>query len=247
MGRWSRELAPKFVDWLQVAADTHWLDVGCGTGALTDAIGRTANPASVVGCDPAQPFVEHAAAHIASDRLSFVIAGTGSLPRRPGGFGSVTSSLVLNFVPEPAGTIEEMRDITASGRTISALVWDYAGRMEFLRRFWDAASRIDPNAAQLDEGRRFPICRPKALIELFQNAGLDAVCCDPLEIDTDFSSFDDYWHSFQRGSGPAPAYVASLDDQHRTALAEELECSLPRDAGGSIRLVARAWAVRGTA
>lgn len=246
MGRWSRMLAARFVEWLRIADGTHWLDVGCGTGALTDAICGIANPATVVGCDPAQPFIEYAQAHQMSEQASFVVANTASLPRRPGGFGSVTSCLALNFFPQPAQSIVEMRDRTASGGTVSSCVWDYSGRMDFLRMFWDAVSKVDAKATELDEGRRFPICREDALAELFRNAGLGGVCCEAIEISTHFSSFSEYWESFQGGSGPAPSYVASLDEERRTALAEELKDVLPRKRDGSIRLVARAWSVRGT-
>jgi SAM-dependent methyltransferase len=247
MGRWSRQLAPKFVDWLQSAPDTHWLDGGCGTGALTDAICKLADPASVVGCDPAQPFIEYARARRSSGCASFVVGGTGSLPGRSGGFAHVTSCLSLNFFPEPAESVVEMLNRTANRGTVSSCVWDYSGRMEFLRFFWDAASRIDTKAAKLDEGKRFPVCQADALIELFRDADLRSVSCDPIEISTDFASFDEYWESFLGGSGPAPSYVASLDEEQRTTLAKELEKDLPGDADGSIRLIARAWAVRGNA
>ena len=85
MGRWSRRLAPQFVSWLQIPGGVHWLDVGCGTGALTNAICSHADPASVVGCDPAEPFIEFARKHSRDARASFVVAGVGSLPRRAGG------------------------------------------------------------------------------------------------------------------------------------------------------------------
>lgn len=247
MGRWSRQLAPKFVAWLQVPAGVHWLDVGCGTGALTDAICEIADPASVVGCDPSQAFVEYAREHHADERASFAIGGVGSLPSRPGGFGSVTSSLALNFFPEPAASVEEMHGIAVSGGTVSACVWDYADRMDFLRRFWDVAAGIDPNVRKLDEGERFPICRPEALEELFRQAGFLDVHCDPIEITTEFSSFDEYWQPFLGGSGPAPSYVSSLEEERRTALAGELDRALPRRPDGTIALIARAWAVRGSA
>lgn len=247
MGRWSRKLAPKFVEWLQVPAGTHWLDVGCGTGALADAIHRFANPASVVGCDPARPFIEFARVRCSNDRTSFVLCGADSLPGRAGGFGSVTSAFALNFFPDPASSVEEMRDVAASGGTVSSCVWDYSGRMELLRCFWDSVSRIDPDATGLDEGNRFPICRPGPLTALFRNAGLRDVRCDPIEIPAEFSSFDEYWKPFLGGTGPAPSYVGSLDDRGRATLVQDLERSLPKRPDGSIRLIARAWAVRGRA
>lgn len=247
MGRWSRLLAPRFVSWLSVPPGARWLDVGCGTGALTDAICTEADPASVVGCDPSEPFIAYARRRQASPRASFVVAGVGHLPTCPGGYDCVASLFALNFFPEPEAALAEMRRITAENGLVSACVWDYAGRMEFLRCFWDAAAGIDSGAAELDEGRRFPICGPDALESLFREGGLADVVCDSIEIPTRFSTFADFWRPFLGGTGPAPSFVASLAPPQREALTERLERSLPRDPDGGISLVARAWAVRGAA
>jgi len=246
MGRWSRRLAPQFVSWLRMPHGLHWLDVGCGTGSLADAICSHAAPASVTGCDPAAPFVEFARAHNRDARASFVAAGVGRLPRRPGGYGSVTSLLALNFFPDSEGAVHEMRSIAAPGGTVSACVWDYSGGMQFLRRFWDAAAASVPAAKEIDEGTRFPLCRRDALMALFRGSGLGDVRCDPLEIPTIFASFHDYWRPFLGGTGPAPAFVASLDPARRALLAQTLEERLRPGSDGTIALTARAWAVRGT-
>jgi len=247
MGRWSRLLAPRFVSWLRAQPTAHWLDVGCGTGALADAICAGAQPASVVACDPSEPFVEYARQHQVDPRVSFVVAGAGQLPTRPGGFDSVASLFALNFFPKPEAAIEEMSRIAARDGLVSACVWDYAGRMEFLRRFWDCAVVMDPNASDLDEGRRFPICRPDLLESMFRGSGLGHVVCESVEVSTRFSTFAEFWTPFLGGTGPAPSYVASLDPRHREALAEHLERSLPREPDGAICLIARAWVVRGVA
>jgi SAM-dependent methyltransferase len=247
MGRWSRLLAPRFVSWLHVRPNATWLDVGCGTGALAEAISVGAAPASVVGCDPSEPFIEYARRRQGDPRVSFVVAAAGQVPRCPGGFDSVTSLLALNFFPDPAAAIAEMRRITAVNGLVSACVWDYAGRMELLRRFWDAVAAVDPDAAELDEGRRFPICRPDALESLFRGAGLAEVVSDSIEIPTRFATFAELWEPFLGGTGPAPAYVTTLDAPHRDALATRFDRSLPRESDGTIALVARAWVVRGVA
>ncbi|MBP1774048.1 MAG: class SAM-dependent methyltransferase [candidate division NC10 bacterium] len=246
MGRWSRQLAPQFVSWLRIPARVHWLDVGCGTGALTSAICRAADPASVLGCDPAQPFIEYAQKHFPDARASFVVAGAGGLPSRAGGFGSVTSLLALNFFPDAEAAVHEMASLTAAQGSVSACVWDYGGRMEFLRYFWDAAAAVDSTARELDEGVRFPLCRPDALANLFRTCELRDIRCEPIEIPTEFASFDDYWRPLLGGTGPAPSYVASLDVERRTTLARRVEQALPQGSGGTIALTARAWAVRGT-
>jgi len=245
MGRWSRLLAPRFVSWLSVRPDASWLDVGCGTGALADAICAVANPASVVACDPSEPFIDYARRQKIGSRVSFVAAGVGQLPTRPGGFDSVTSLLALNFFPELDAAVDEMRRITAVNGLVSACVWDYSGRMEFLRFFWDTVRAVDPGAAELDEGTRFPICRPDALESLFRGAGLAEVVSDSIEIPTRFPSFAEFWEPLLGGTGPAPSYVAGLDHSQREALAARLDRLLPREADGPIALVARAWVVRG--
>jgi len=247
MGRWSRWLAVRFVAWLHVPDGAHWLDVGCGTGALTDAICAHSSPASVVGCDPAAPFVEYAREHLQDSRASFVLAGVDQLPARSDGFGSITSLLALNFFPDPDAAVREMQRRTMAGGVVSACVWDYADGMQFLRHFWDAAVSIDPAAAALDEGRRFPLCHPAPLVDLFHASGLRDVKCEAIEIPTEFASFDDYWRPLLGGTGPAPSYVASLDEERRAELARRIEQNLPRTSAGAIALSARAWAVRGTA
>lgn len=247
MGRWSRLLAPRFVSWLGIRSGAHWLDVGCGTGALSEAICSCADPASVVACDPSEPFIDYGRRRLVDARVSFVVAGVGGLPTRAGGFDSVTSALALNFFPKPDAAIEEMRGVAAEGGVVAACVWDYGGRMEFLRYFWDSAAALDPEARQLDEGRRFPICRPDALEASFRGAGLREVVCQSIDLATRFSDFSDFWTPFLGGTGPAPSYVASLDSRGREELARHLEGLLPREPDGAIRLIARAWVVRGFA
>jgi len=247
MGRWSRRLAPRFISWLEAPRGLHWLDVGCGTGALAEAICREAEPASVVGCDPASPFVEFARDRSTDPRITFMTRGVGHLPDRHGGYGCVASLLALNFFPDNIAAVREMRSLTSGDGTVSACVWDYAEGMELLRHFWDAAARVDPAARRLDEGARFPQCRPEKLVRLFQDAGLDAVRCDAVDIETNFDNFGEYWQPFLGGTGPAPSFVASLDPVRREDLSRRLEEALPRCPDGTISLTARAWAVAGIA
>lgn len=244
MGRWSRVLAPAFVAWLDAPAGARWLDVGCGTGALTDAICDLARPASVVGCDPSSEFIEFAKSQSHRAFASFAVAGAGELPSG-GGYNCVVSMLALNFMPDPVLAVKEMCALTTPPATVAACVWDYAAGMTMLRRFWDAARAIDPRAELLDEGVRFPLCQPGALESLFIEAGLRGVRCEALEISTPFRSFDDYWQPFLGAAGPAPGFVASLDDGRRDALRRALVKALLPGPDGAIHMPARAWAVRG--
>jgi hypothetical protein len=152
---------------------------------------------------------------------------------------------VLNFLPQPEQAVREMARVVASGGIVAAYVWDYAGKMQLMRHFWNAAAALDPGAFELDEGRRFPLCRPEPLTELFRRAGLTHVDVRAIDIATDFQDFDDYWLPFLGGQGPAPGYAMALGDDRRAALRERIRAGLPFALDGSIPLVARAWAVRG--
>lgn len=245
VGRWSRLVAKDFLAWLQAAPDLDWLDVGCGTGALTEIILQKARPRSVTGMDSSAAFVEHAKAHITGSRARFDIADAQSLPVKSAHFDVAVAGLALNFVPMPSLAAGEMARAVRPGGVVAAYVWDYAGKMELMRYFWDAAVELDPAALDLDEGRRFPLCRPDALSNLFTQAGLGEVQVQSIDVFTDFHDFGDYWAPFLGGQGPAPAYAMSLSEEKRAALRDRILTKLPVAKDGSIGLMARAWAVRG--
>jgi SAM-dependent methyltransferase len=247
MGRWSRELARAFVTWLGISPARHWLEVGCGTGALTTRILEIARPASVVATDPSEQYIAHARTALPDNRVQFLAASVDELPTRVPGYDVVVSSLVLNFIPDPTAALREMGSLAAEDGVVGACVWDYGGWMQFLRRFWDAAVELDPSALPYDEGERFPICSPSALGAAFREAGLSGVEVEALEIATRFKDFDDYWSPFVGGPGPAPGYLCSLSPQRQQDLARRLAATLPRNEDGSIPLTAKAWAVRSSA
>jgi len=246
MGRWSRQLAPKFIDWLGVPSNSAWLEIGCGTGALTSAICEKTNPVSVVALDTAPEFVDYCSKHLAYASLRVIQGTMDSLPLRKGGYDAVVSSLVLNFLPNTVESLKKMKSVCSSRGFIAACVWDYSKGMEFLRLFWDAAGSVDPNAASLDEGVRFPLCNPDALKAAFQKAGLNNIEVDSIAIPTLFSNFDDYWSSLSEGTGPAPSYVATLSPAKREALVSCLKSMTGSGENSPIKLQASAWAIKAT-
>jgi SAM-dependent methyltransferase len=235
----------RFLASLPVPAGARWLDVGCGTGALTETILETAAPSAVLGVDPSPDFVAHAAAHVIDPRASFREGSAQAVPADDAAFDAVVSGLVLNFVPDPAAALAELRRVSRRDGIVAAYVWDYAEGMQLMRMFWDVAAGHDPAVRDLDEGLRFPLCRPEPLRELFAGAGLADVAVEEIVVPTVFADFDDYWTPFLGGTGPAPAYTVSLPEADRVALRERLRGRLPVGPDGSIHLTARAWAVRG--
>ena len=245
VGRWSRLVAHRFLDWLAMPRNLRWLDVGCGTGALSRTVLGLASPAEVRGVDPSEGYVAYARAHVEDGRARFDVGDAMALPYESGCFDVVVCGLVLNFVPEPATALSEMVRVTKTGGVVAAYVWDYAEGMQIIRHFWEAAVMLDASASVLDEGRRFPLCKPDPLGKLFQDAGLEHVETRAIDVPAVFRNFGDYWAPFLGGQGPAPGYAMSLGEEDRAELRELIRRRLPIDPDGSIHLVSRAWAVCG--
>jgi SAM-dependent methyltransferase len=244
MGRWSRQVAPRFVRWLGAPRGLRWIDAGCGSGALTSAVLSLASPVSVVGVDPSEGFVEQARRLVEDERATFEVMSAEDLPADSADV--VVSGLMLNFVVDALETVKVMAQ-AAPGGVVGAYVWDYGGRMEMLRTFWDVACALDVSAIDRDESHLFTLCEPGGLEDLFVDAGLSEVTPGSVEIDMEFRDFDDLWQPFLGGVGPGPAYVATLDDAGRERLRAEYQRMVHPDPERRITLQARAWAVRGRA
>jgi len=245
VGRWSRLVACEFIGWLRLPAQLRWLDVGCGTGALTETILACAAPAEVIGIDPSEEFVSAASDRVQDKWVKFQIGEARALPQEDSAFDVVVSGLVVNFVPAPATAIAEMRRVVRAGGTVALYVWDYAGEMQMMRHFWHAAIALDPSARPLDEGERFLICKPEHLLALFADCGIEEPECTILEVPTVFRNFDDLWSPFLGGQGPAPTYLSTLSEDRQARLREHVRARLSIANDGSIHLIARAYAVRG--
>ncbi len=245
VGRWSRLVAREFVDWLGVLPGKTWLDVGCGTGALCAAIVDLAEPSAVTGVDASEDYATYARERTPDKRLEFRLGDALGLPFSDATFDTTVSGLVLNFVSAPNRALFEMVRVTRPDGVVALYVWDYAGEMQSMRHFWDAAAELDSTARELDQGRIFPICRPEALERAFGEAALTDVTVRSIDVPTVFSDFDDYWTPFLGGQGSAPTYVKSMGEEERAALREHLRARLPIHNDGSIHLNARAWAARG--
>jgi len=221
------------------------LDVGCGTGALVETILALSAPREVEGIDPSPAYVTFARDRVNDPRVGFEVGDAQALQAASATFDAVVAGLVLNFVPKPEQAVSEMVRVTRPGGVVAAYVWDYAEGMQMMRHFWEAAGALDPRAHELDEGRRFPLCKPQPLANLFQTAGLEKVEVRAIDVPTVFRDFDDYWSPFLGGQAPAPGYAMSLSQERLAALRERIRASLPTNSEGEHHLIARAWAIRG--
>lgn len=244
MGRWSRLIAKSFLEWLSPRPGLNWLDIGCGTGALSETILTHADPQSILAIDQSAGFIQHAEYHITDTRIKLQVGNALSLPPLSYPMDMAVSGLALNFIPKPVAALQAMRQALKPDGVLAFYVWDYSGKMEMLRYFWDSATALDSHARPLDEGPRFPLCQPDVLVQTCKEAELNDIEVIGIEANTVFRDFDDYWVPFLGGQGPGSSYVGQLDVKDRQALEEHLLAALPVQKDGSIHLVARAWAVK---
>jgi SAM-dependent methyltransferase len=244
MGRWSLQLAPRFLDEVALPEPNRVLDLGCGTGNLTRAVAERWPRCEVLGVDPSAPFIVAARERTSSlgRRVRVELGNADDLSLEDDSVDAALALLVLPFVPDADRAVSQLRRVTRPGGVLAAAVWDYGERMQMLRTLWDAAARLDPSVVGQDEST-MPLGRPGGLMDLWQRAGLLDVDGSRVTVSTDFQDFDDYWEPFLQGQGPAGVYVAGLPDAARAALRDEVAATV---GSGSFTLSATAWWVRGT-
>ncbi|MCJ8324476.1 MAG: class I SAM-dependent methyltransferase [Rhizobiales bacterium] len=245
MGRWSQKIAPLFLDWLNADLDKRWLDIGCGTAELSTAIVEKTQPKDLAGVDQSSAYIEYSQNKISSG--NFWVGDALDLKLADALLDYAVSGLVLNFMPDQAKAIAEMKRVLRIGGTGALYVWDYAGQMQIMRYFFDVARQFDDGGDEFDDGIKALICNPKPLKLAFEKAGFNDVEVVALDITTAFKNFDDYWQPFTSGTGSAPKYCNSLSDETREKIKTKLMSILPTSPDGEILLAARVWAVKGVA
>jgi SAM-dependent methyltransferase len=242
IGRYGPGLARLLLAAADVRGGETALDVGCGPGALTGELVALLGAENVAAVDPSPPFVEACRQRLPGVRVEAATAE--ALPFADAAFDNALAQLAVNFLADAPAGVREMRRVARPGGTVAAAVWDYAGEMTLLRRFWDAAVALDPSAAALDEGRSMRFCAPDELETLWASAGLSEVGVSPAVVSAGYEGFDDLWEPLELGVGPSGAYVAALPSERRSALKAELRKRL--DTGAEpFSLSARAWLVTG--
>ena len=250
MGRWSNAVAREFVPWLDAEHGGSWLDVGCGTGALTDAILRQADPTRLHGLDPSESFLELARLRMSGTIATFEVGDAmdlddGASTGEPIAYDVVTSALLLNFLAAPLTALERQVNLTTPGGIVGAYVWDYAVGMHPIRLFWEAAMDRDPSVERRAESLLFAEWQPARLEGLFADAGLTNVESREIVVPVSFATFDDFWAPFLGGQGPAPAYLRTIDADAAEEVRRFLERRVPVGDDGTVSLTARAWAAKG--
>jgi ubiquinone/menaquinone biosynthesis C-methylase UbiE len=248
MGRWSRLLAPLFVDFAGVAPGEKILDVGCGTGSLTFELAKHGDLAEIRGIDFSETFVAAARERNTDPRVTIEQADAVALPFPDKSFDRAMALLVLHFVPEADKAILEMRRVVRPGGIVAATVWDHLGGMPGMRMAIDTIAVLSEAGRQLRHQYLFkPMMQPGEMKRAFIQAGLLDVEERQLMIRMDYADFDDFWAPIAAGEGPIGKFVGALgaDQLHVVtgAVRDAYEAGRP-DGPRSFANVA--WACRGT-
>lgn len=247
MGRWSKRLAPLFIDFASLRDGGHVLDVGCGTGSLTFTLAGASNVARITAIDFSPVFVEAAQARNTDPKITIQQADACDLPFPAQSFDAALSLLVLHFVPDAAKALAEMVRVTRPAGTIAAAVWDIRGGMPNMRMAWDTIVGMDQSSARLrDEAYSRPMTRPNEMREAWLNAGLTEVEQTSLTIRMEYGAFDDFWAPIDAGEGPLGKFVAAIEPVRRARVQEAVRSAY--EAGqpdGPRSFASVAWACRG--
>lgn len=245
MGRWSRLVGDQFLEWLDLPDGLRWLDMGCGTGALSQTILKQCAPSGVIGIDPSDDYIAYANSSTYSGVASFQVGDAQALPFDDESFDVVVSALAINFVPDKTRAASEMVRVVRRGGTAALYVWDLAGSMNMMRHFWKVATTVDPEAVRQNNARGSEITRPEALTDLFNDAGLQEIETRPINIMTSYQKFDDYWLPIINNTQAVGRYCQSLPEMQLTEIRNRLSDALPTENDGTIAFAGRAWAIRG--
>lgn len=245
MGRWSRAVAVKYLDWLAQPVGLHWLDVGCGNGAFTEELIRHSMPAKVDAIDASSDQLRHAASRLSNNIVEFREGDAQTLQFTDNSFDVASMALVISFVPDARKAVHEMVRVVRPGGMVATYMWDGQARDSIPT----APFRWAADALGFGQIRQLPpsarLTTRDGLEELWRHAGTKAVESTRLNIKVSFKDLDDFWQSCTALPNPSVVLLRSLSDSDIARVRAWLDENLPRDATGAISYDAYANGVKG--
>ena len=242
MGRWSRAVAPTFLDWVAPPSGARWLEVGCGTGVFTELVVETSAPATVCAVDPSSAQIDHARCQPVARRADFRVGDAQALPFADGAFDVVAAALVINFIPDRPRALAEMRRVARAGGIVAGYVWDFATERSPSGPLRVGMRRFGTDVPELPGTKDSSL---HALESLFRDAGFESVATRSIEVAQRYTGFDDFWQAQTPSYYPTTRIIAAMTAGECARLKEAVRQGLPIYADGGIEYSARAHAILG--
>ncbi|MDA9421326.1 MULTISPECIES: class I SAM-dependent methyltransferase [Bradyrhizobium] len=241
MGVWSRSVGEVFLDWLKPAQGLRWIDVGCGSGALTELILARCAASDVQGIDPSEGQLAYARARPGAHGAAFQTGDAMALPFPAESFDIAVMALVLVFVPDPAKGVAELTRIVRPGGLVATYMWDMLGGGFPLDPILD-----EMHALGLSPTRppHMEVSTLAALQGLWRAAGLQQIATREIAVQRGFADFDEFWNVETKSPSIAPV-IAAMPATDVAALKQRMKARLPAGADSRITCSARAHAISG--
>ena len=208
MGRYSGRLAHEFARAAGVAPGQRVIDVGCGTGALTDRPRRDRRAGERRRRRPVRAVRRAGPRDVPGADLR--VASAERLPFDDATFDRALSQLVFHFVDDPAAAGRRDARVTRPGGIVAACVWDMTGGMTMISAYWDAVARGRiPGRIRLE---RFG-GQPGQLASLWREAGLHDVDDRSLTVAAGTATSTSSGRRSAAAAGPIGVHAASLEGE----------------------------------
>jgi len=244
IGHWGRAAGIIFLDWLAPPPHADWLDVGCGTGLFTDLVVERCSPARMIAIDQVEAQIAYARRKPVAGRADFRVADAQMLPFADSTFNVVASALVLNFIPDRAKALSEMRRVAVSNALVAAYVWDFVPELSPSGPFRRALCQVAPDIPALPGTNESGL---EALARMFERAGFADIATRSIDVTVEFPDFAAFWSAQTPSYSPLTKMVAAMSDRDRRKFVEILRADLNAREDGTISYLARANAVKARA
>jgi ubiquinone/menaquinone biosynthesis C-methylase UbiE len=237
MGRYSRPLARAFSDFAGIEAGLRVLDVGAGTGALTDELVRRVDAGNVAAIEPSADY-----SSALRDRLAGVDVRQGraeELPWEDATFDAALSQLITVFLEDVPAATREQRRVLREGGIAATCMWEVDG-LDMTRALFEVRDRLAPGPRTVELRYR----SEDSLRELYESIGLRDVETTVLEVEVEHASVDELWSAAIHVGGPGGP-IAKAVPPEGLAQGRALFGELLGEPTGPFTLRGRAPAVKG--
>jgi SAM-dependent methyltransferase len=237
MGRYSTQLAFRFADFAGIRPPQRALDVGAGTGALTEELVERLGAQNVAAAEPSTDY-----AGTLRERFPGVdvqVAPAEELPWDHGSFDAALAQLVVVFLNDAPGAIRELGRVTRPGSVVATCMWEVDG-VDMMKALNEIRRRLNPDGWNPSTEYR----DEASLRTLFEGAGLQDVETTRIEVSVEYETIDELWEPAIHVGGPGGPAVNAYSPEQLAAGRAIFEDALGNPSG-SYELKGRAAAVRG--